>query len=776
MGTLSFFQESLAINNNVVDLFAHATPPLTVHPGDTLVLGARQCSITALPGDYHYVIAADKLTLAGIAPLTVKGTPANPSPSVTVLAIEIVGPFGLLSSPLPGATGQKGGDGLNGVKQPGGKWIPAATAGEPGKPGGPGSPGGKAIIHYCIAVQLPTARAPGGQGGAGGQGGIGGTGPTKQPDGAKGAGGPNGAPGQSEVAKVDASQIWNALDDESEVEWAEFRGASITIWNRLEPRSRAQDLRAGLEARLFDPLWLLARQWQIGEFAGRDAGSPIAVDVTTTTAPFDRYAAGGATGQGYDGRIPLEVLIERETIRPPRAANDLRQAVEAGLHFGRLLDAAGLTRLRAAYLTRYPLPDLAGEAGPFGALAAGRVIDGAALHADLVTVTNTLPPLPKIAAADRPLLLPVVQTWLVWYGTLFSEPAEDRMWAQDRMEYGFSIGAPGAPGSFAAREYDGGTADWHTFDKAATTLTGGSSHPSTMTRRAVASPVAFRGMPARRYWELEDGSVDLGALTAGPEDLGRLLLREFALIFGTDWFLIPLAVPVGSVTNINALKVSDTFGVVTVVPHYSVADSSTNSSSDGAAARWRMFAISADESSAGSSPDYRLMVPPGAIGILDSEAIEDVLLLRDELADMVWGVEHRALGAAGVPVDRALAWRVRAPVIPASAAAGLPRYRLGSSVPDYWIPFLPTGPDNTHVQVRRGRLPTSATGPMGRMLADPGLTMFLDEIPREGVHLERRYRFARSVDGSSFLWVGRRRSTGRGEGRSGLRFDYLEEA
>jgi hypothetical protein len=76
--------------------------------------------------------------------------------------------------------------------------------------------------------------------------------------------------------------------------------------------------------------------------------------------------------------------------------------------------------------------------------------------------------------------------------------------------------------------------------------------------------------------------------------------------------------------------------------------------------------------------------------------------------------------------------------------------------------------------MRRGTLPTAASGPLGRLLGYPGLTMFLEELPREGVHLERRYRHARGLDGSPCLWIGRRRSTGRGEGRSGLRFDFLE--
>jgi hypothetical protein len=88
-------------------------------------------------------------------------------------------------------------------------------------------------------------------------------------------------------------------------------------------------------------------------------------------------------------------------------------------------------------------------------------------------------------------------------------------------------------------------------------------------------------------------------------------------------------------------------------------------------------------------------------------------------------------------------------------------------VAEFWHP---TGP----LRLRRGRLATASGGPLGRLLSYPALTIFLEELPREGVHLERRYRYARGPDGSTHVWIGRRRSTGRGEGRSGLRFDYLE--
>lgn len=543
---------------------------------------------------------------------------------------------------------------------------------------------------------------------------------------------------------------------------------SITIWNRIEPRCRTAGLESGLAARVHDPLWLLARQWQVGEFAGRDTGSPVSVDVQSTSAQFDRCAIGAGTGQPYDNRLPMEMFIERETVRPTTGGDDLRQAAEAGLHFLRLLDAAKLSRLSPLYLTQYPLvkqdsPDA--DARNFSLIVSGRVIDGVKLYADLVQAGNELPGLPAIDGTDHDAVLGITQSWRAWYVSLFSEPAGVDAWSPERMEYQFTAGSAGDSGSFAAREYDGGAVEWYTFDRSSTALTGGSAQPVKTTRRALVAPVTFRGMPARRFWELEDASVDIGALTAAAEDLGRLLLREFALIYGNDWFQIPLVVPVGSDVTIDSVVVADTFGLTTTVPPYAQYD---------ATGQWRMFSISNDEQAPDATSTQHLLVPQSAAGALDSVAIEDVLLLRDELADMAWGVERTVVGSSGLPLDRTQVWRTSAPPVKPPASDAIPKYRLGSTVPDYWVPFLPIVTNNAHLQMQRGILPTSASGPLGRMLAYPRLTMFLEELPREGVHLERRYRHARGSDGSSFVWIGRRRSTGRGEGRSGLRFDYLE--
>jgi hypothetical protein len=65
---------------------------------------------------------------------------------------------------------------------------------------------------------------------------------------------------------------------------------------------------------------------------------------------------------------------------------------------------------------------------------------------------------------------------------------------------------------------------------------------------------------------------------------------------------------------------------------------------------------------------------------------------------------------------------------------------------------------------------------IGRLLTpEPGkpLELFEEEVPREGVRVSRNYQYTRWFDGSTHLWIGRRKQVGRGEGSSGLRFDGL---
>ena len=102
--------------------------------------------------------------------------------------------------------------------------------------------------------------------------------------------------------------------------------ASITGWTRLEPRPRSEDFGLALEARVRDAAWMLARQWQVGEFQADDAGSAVGARLEMSVAPINRYRPGPqGRPQPYDpGEIPLEAIVERERVLAPDRIDPLK--------------------------------------------------------------------------------------------------------------------------------------------------------------------------------------------------------------------------------------------------------------------------------------------------------------------------------------------------------------------------------------------------------------------------------------------------------------------
>src|SRR5207244_1744289 len=106
-------------------------------------------------------------------------------------------------------------------------------------------------------------------------------------------------------------------------------------------------------------------------------------------------------------------------------------------------------------------------------------------------------------------------------------------------------------------------------------------------------------------------------------------------------------------------------------------------------------------------------------------------------------------------------------------------YRLASSVPDYWIPLVPTRDRGSFWLTRAAMMRSLPNGsreaikPLGRILEPETSTLgiYEEEVPRAGIRVTRTYQYVRAPDGSTFLWLGRRKRSGRGEGSSGLRFD-----
>jgi len=601
-------------------------------------------------------------------------------------------------------------------------------------------------------------------------------------------------------------------------------------WILLEPNVRCPALQDGRQLRLHDPLWMLARQWQFGEFWGNDTGSPATALLQVESARLSRYCPGplppdGTASGALDlpSALPLETLVEREPVRAeaPNRPN-ARLSAEAGLHFLRLLEAHEAGSYRDSYIRTYPLehrdPEgtLDSESRRFLDVVARRIPDGVLLYqafrdAGLIGVGtgSSLPPAPSIAEADREKVLRAARAWINWYDQQpFSEPGDGSgdksaasAWVADRMEYEFAVSGRTSAGEMvlAAPEYGGGRLDWFSFVSNDSASLGESAALPVLSppRNFLPAPVRFRGMPASRLWEFEDGRVNLGQVGVGNGDLGRLLLVEFALVFGNDWFMVPLELETGSLSRVASLVVMNTFGERLLVPHASTVD--------GPDAPWRMFSISSDQRvgpEGGASDPFRdtFFLPPTLGTSLESAPIEEVSFLRDEMANLAWAVERVVESEAGGRLHRLEAYQARrrlreqaqerdqAPPSSDISTAEV-RYRLGSVVPDYWIPLLPVEVSEAggrpSIRLRRGMLPAGVSDGLeertvppraqGRVLEPTQeLRLYDEEVPREGACVTRTYQYARGTDGSTYLWIGRRKRTGRGEGSSGLRFDFVE--
>ncbi len=596
--------------------------------------------------------------------------------------------------------------------------------------------------------------------------------------------------------------------------------ASITTWTKLEPHVDGTPLADTLQARLYDPLWLLARQWQLGEFQGDDGGTPLSVRLQADCARLTRYRPGPPTptplpGQPYDPRtMPLEALVERETVRPHSRHDGLRLqlAAEAGQHFLRLLGKEPFgARYRAAFIAAFPLPPLSAEhivtegkdAVRFLHIMTGRVPNGTTLAEALRPAT--LPATLGIDPAQQPAVRQVCNRFLQWYDNLFIQPSsganDSTSWQSERMEYAFCTAAPthSADGTLTAetvltaREYYGGTLDWYDFDVNPAMTIGAAidqragQNPLPIVRTVIPAPVTYRGMPAARWWEFEDSTVDFGQIEAEPEDLARLLLVEFAITYGNDWFVVPVDLPVGSLCRIQSLIVTDTFGVRTSIPSIEASTHPTASS-------WQMFRHSIDR--AGDAiittarrkrPDF-LFLAPTIMRNLEGKPLEEVLFLRDESANLAWGVERLVEGISGRALNRKEAYIAGQQPQPADQpddAADLLIWRLATEVPDYWIPFVPVQKKagESAIVFRRGSTlrpdgshrPQSARSHLLRPNPDQPLDLYEEELPREGLRVTRAYQYTRWLDGLPFLWLGRRKQPGRGEGSSGLQFDVGEK-
>lgn len=566
--------------------------------------------------------------------------------------------------------------------------------------------------------------------------------------------------------------------------------ASITTWTRLEPQPREGSMQRSLQAQVRDPLWFLARQWQVGEFLGDDAGSPVQATLDVEQRSITTYRPGPDDSKttAIDAKLPIETHVEREAV-----VLQMRGSVQLGMYFEGLLreEVASAGIVITAFRKAFPVSSTPSDSTytnndclRFRSIAAGRVTDGEALYQSLVAQANGQPLPPNWPAeAANPGVPKALSDFAAFRQSLFSEPAQNAAWQSQHLDYQFALGSP-VPNDNAlltADDFPGGHLDWYSFNLAsAQPNAAATANPAIVTPATfnfLPNHVVFRGMPDSRWWNFEDAVTDFGQLDADHVDLAKLLVMEFALVYGNDWFSIPVPTPVGSLERVTTLVITDTFGVRTLIRP------SEQTQVNPGETPWSMFKLSGE----GVRSDFIAMAP--TLGVVDdADALEEVLFLRDDMAAMAWAVEHRLQGDLDAPLDAYELYLQRTagatPVAPKATPDG-PKiyYTLETSIPDNWIPMVPVQSKQNELFLRRGTMKIAKPGgdfellKAHALILEPQHPFFVADrvVSRAGVQVDRYFRRTRSADGSTFIWMARKSEEGRGPGWSGLRFDVVRD-
>jgi len=530
----------------------------------------------------------------------------------------------------------------------------------------------------------------------------------------------------------------------------------LIAWNRLEGRPRHEEFNESLAMSIHDPLWMMTRQWQFGEYKAENRGSSILAKIAMESKRLTHHTS--IEDEDFDAYpttpndIPLEVLLER---LEPRLT--LFQKAEIGkilikklrrMHManGGSSQAAAdaIQNLLEAFPFEVPAePDAINwnqkindisllsnkKSRQYIASIAGRLPDGWSIYKSLKTSPGSIGSVLPTYQGDGTEL---EETFVAWVEKTYAIPNTD-LWHKDSLEYKMKIGYQSDSGSQGTydtlkAEYDNGKVDWYSFDRDldAVELTNGDGQdvPESVIDvvSVIPSSAKFQGMPNKRLWKLEDAKIDLAHLDIDRSEIVKQVLAEFALVYSNDWATMPYSFPMNSMNRVKGIVITDVFGENTLL-NSSTMNSPLTSDIDGSSwTKWSLYSNDKNFSSdavlnnsiQNSVQNESLFIAPTIISSLHGETIEEVYFMRDEIDNRVYAIEskvfHQALGMReGELMSNELKNYLKDILVDTEDSEFYAQlvYKLGDEIPDNWIPFVPVRKENStrSIVLQRAALP-----------------------------------------------------------------------
>ncbi|SJZ86850.1 hypothetical protein [Porphyromonas crevioricanis] len=585
---------------------------------------------------------------------------------------------------------------------------------------------------------------------------------------------------------------------------------NAVVSSRIEPRTRKEDFADALSFEVFDPLWTLTRQWQFGRFKANDSGSIVTTKISTVRTPLSNIVRGGEVFP-YSTDTPLEYEVEKldRRITPyirVSSATHFKKMLEN--HFG--ADQSKIDFYLGELLSNYPLATfippvkdadrdietLKREANKtlvkFSACFEKRIFDGYTLYRDA-----------NLFYEQHPELETLLKKYSTWFRKMYlPNDLETSCWNERTLGYDVEVKGNGT--DYKAESYDSDTLSWYSFDGEEKRESDGVGIEKMLSY--LPTPADIPGAPKRRLWEFEYGKVRFGENTGKDYSmLANSVIMQYTSMYSNDWLLTPLESETGTILDVKGIIVTDTFGdriFINTTPEESDNHAPEVEFSD----RWGLFRTT--KLHAYDTNDFSsckgLLFPPTILRSDMSDPLEEIEFLRDEMANMVWGVETKINDGCGGTMDGGGLSDTVLSVIDARKDPDIDvgeeqdaeyYYLLQNRVPINWIPFLPMKIQGElrDIQLRRSKMPIFFNGkyqpvrPSTELLAcrysknadgsqSRKIIPFVineEEILGYGTTLSLKTQRARWFFGDSFLWTGISRKISNYQANSGLMFDEL---